>query len=135
MTFSRPSIAKGARNYKDNTWELSRFCSKINYHVVGIASKLLKYFERNYDWNEIFSYADRRWSSGDLYGKIGFDFIGKTQVNYWYIAKQKRIHRFALRKQRDDLVNKTEWEIRKFQGWNRIWDCGNLKYQKSNTSI
>jgi len=130
MAFSEPSIAKGARNYQNNVWELSRFCSKINYHVVGIASKLLKYFERNYSWNEIFSYADRRWSNGNLYEKLGFDFVKETQPNYWYLKGQNRIHRFALRKTKEDPKNIIEWEIRKSQGYNRIWDCGNLKYMK-----
>jgi len=135
MTFSRPSIAKGSRNNENNTWELSRFCSRAGCRIIGVASKLLKYFEKNYTWDEIFSYADRRWSNGDLYEKIGFDFIKKTQPNYWYISKQKRIHRFALRKQQSDPKDQTEWEIRKSQGHNRIWDCGNLKYQRNNTSI
>jgi len=135
MTFSKPSIAKGVRNYKGDVWELSRFCSKINYRVIGIASKLLKYFERNYSWNEIFSYADRRWSGGNLYEKLGFNFVRETQPNYWYLKGQNRIHRFALRKTKEDSKDQTEWEIRKAKGYNRIWDCGNLKYQKSNISI
>jgi hypothetical protein len=130
ITFSRPSIAKGSYSGNNDSWELNRFCSKINYHVVGIASKLLKYFERDYEWSKIFSYADRRWSVGDLYTKIGFDFVGIMRPNYWYIRNQKRIHRFALRKTYDDPKDKTEWEIRKSQGYNRIWDCGNLKYSK-----
>jgi len=135
MTFSKPSVSKGFNNYKEGVWELSRFCSKINYHIVGIASKLLKHFERNYEYNEIFSYADRRWSVGNLYEKLGFNFIKKTQPNYWYLKGQNRVHRFALRKTKDDPQDQTEWEIRKSQGHNRIWDCGNLKYEKINISI
>jgi len=46
------------------------------------------------------------------------------------LKKQERIHRFALRKNSTDPKDQTEWEIRKSQGWNRIWDCGNLKYVK-----
>jgi len=131
MTFSHGNIAKGSKNI-DKVWELNRFCSKINYRVVGIASKLLKYFERNYAWNKIFSYADRRWSSGDLYGSIGFSLNGVIKPNYWYIKGLKRIHRFGLRKDKNDPKDQTEWEIRKSQGHNRIWDCGNLKYNKLN---
>jgi len=118
MTFSHGNIAKGSKNI-DKVWELNRFCSKVGCRVVGIASKLLKYFERNYAWNEIFSYADRRWSSGDLYDIRGIE----------------RVHRFSLRKTKDDLKNVTEWEIRKSQGHNRIWDCGNLKYVKVNQIV
>lgn len=131
MTFSKPSIAKGSKN-KEGCWELQRFCSKVNYSVVGGASKLLKYFERNYFWQEIYSYADRRWSDGNVYTKLNFEFKGTTSPNYWYLRKQSRIHRFALRKTKEDPKNKTEWEIRKSQGWNRIWDCGNLKFVRYN---
>jgi len=132
MTFAKPSFAKGHRNKTHGTWELHRFCSKLNTRIVGISSKLLKYFERNYEWNEIFSYADRRWSDGNLYEKLGFSFDKITKQNYWYIKGQcsRRINRFALRKKVDDPKDKTEWELRRLDGWNRIWDCGNLKYVK-----
>ncbi len=132
MTFSKPSVAKGSRNTTGLVWELHRFCSKINYRVIGIASKLLKHFERNYEWNNIFSYADRRWSSGNVYSKLGFEFSGYTKPNYWYIKGQKRLHRFGLRKTKDDPKYLTEWEIRKSQGWDRIWDCGNIRFDKNN---
>ena len=136
MTFSKPSLAKGNKvdKIKSNMWELHRFCSKLNHAIPGIASKLLKHFERNYDWNEIFSFADRRWSDGNVYEKIGFTLQHETMPNYWYFkgSSLERTHRFALRKTKDDNPNITEWENRQLAGWNRIWDCGNLKYVKKN---
>ncbi|RLD66316.1 MAG: hypothetical protein DRI84_05015 [Bacteroidetes bacterium] len=132
MTFAKPSISKGANPKEPNVWELSRFCSKINFRVIGIASKLLKHFERNYDWNTVFSYADRRWSNGNVYEKLGFELSGITKPNYWYVKRGKRIHRFGLRKKPSEPKNITEWELRQQDGWNRIWDCGNLKYKKEN---
>ena len=132
MTFSKPSIAKGARDTTGLVWELHRFCSKINNRIIGIASKLLKHFERNYEWSRIFSYADRRWSDGNVYHQLGFELNGYAKPNYWYIKGQNRLHRFGLRKTKDDPKHLTEWEIRKSQGLNRIWDCGNLKFDKYN---
>jgi hypothetical protein len=132
MTFAKPSISKGANPNELDTWELSRFCSKLNFRVVGIASKLLKHFERNYSWNKIFSYADRRWSTGNVYEKLGFKFIKKTQTNYWYVRRGERIHRFNLRKKSTEPKDVTEWTLRQEEGWNRIWDCGNLKYLKED---
>lgn len=65
-----------------------------------------------------------------MYSTIGFSYCGKTKPNYWYFKNNKdRIHRFALRKSSTDSEHITEWELRKTQGWNRIWDCGNLKYK------
>jgi len=127
MTFSKPSIAKG--NYNTNQYELSRFCTVGN--VVGIASKLLKYFENNYTPETIFSYADRRWSDGGLYNKLGFEFSHYSTPNYWYIVDGKRVHRFAFRKSvigGDKSL--TEWEIMQSNGYDRIWDCGNYKFMK-----
>lgn len=94
---------------------------------------MLKYFERVCDWSEIFSYADRRWSVGDLYKKIGFEYVGDTKPSYWYFNNNMdRIHRFNLRKRADEPINKTELELRSSQGYHRIWDCGNLKFVRNN---
>lgn len=129
MTFAVGNISKGSKN-KKHIWELSRFCMDGN--VIGVAGKLLTYFKKHYKWNDIFSYADRRWSSGNLYEKIGFKLVSKTKPNYWYFKNEiKRIHRFNFRKNVIKHLgnsNQTEWEIMKEQGYDRIWDCGNLKY-------
>lgn len=134
MTFSMLNISKGSVNI-DNIWELNRFCSSIN--VIGGASKLLTYFKRNYEWDKIISYADRRWSKGSLYYKIGFKFIGYTLPNYWYWDRKKRditrYHRFNFRKNKiKHLGNGTEIEIMNSIGWSRIWDCGNYKFELIN---
>lgn len=140
MTFSKQSIAKGQK-HKANYWELARFCNKINHQVVGGASKLLKYFERNYNWEKITSYADRRWSDGSMYYKLGFNFEKFTKPNYWYFKNSSidRIHRFALRKRPDEPKDKTGWGLRQSQGYNRIWDCGNYRFvkykEKEDTSL
>ncbi len=127
MTFAKLSVSKGSKN-KDNQWELSRFCCSVP--VVGIASKMLEYFKRNYKWEKIISYSDRRWNTGNLYNSIGFKFVSYTKPNYWYfkIGESKRYHRFNFRKNK--LFGEgTEWEIMKKNGYDRIWDCGNAKYE------
>jgi hypothetical protein len=133
MTFSNGSIAKGSKLNK-NIYELSRFCSNSDYKITGIASRLLKYFIKNYNPKEIYSYADRRWSDGNLYKILGFEFIHNTKSNYWYIDGDKRIHRFNFRKSvlKDKLENfnpdLTEKQNMKNNGYNRIYDCGNIKF-------
>ena len=42
-------------------WELSRFSTSCG--VIGIAGKLLENFKKNYEWSEIYSFADKRWSN------------------------------------------------------------------------
>jgi len=132
MTFSKGNISKGSKA-KDGIWELNRFCSNYNYHIPGIASKLLTYFKRNYTWKEIFSYADRRWSQGKLYYMLGFELEKITKPNYWYVKSLKRIHRFNLRKQKDEPNDISESELRQEQGYKRIYDCGHLKFKLENS--
>lgn len=130
MTFSKQNISKGLTR-KEGQWELDRFCSHLGYCVVGAGSKLLSWFEVNYNPSFILSYADRRWSTGGLYKKLGFVLDGNTQPNYWYTCDYKtRLHRFSLRKNKDDDPSMTEWENRVKQGYDRIWDCGNLRFIK-----
>jgi hypothetical protein len=125
MTFTKLSVVKGHKNIK-NKWELNRYASKGN--IIGGASKLFKYFIRNFNPNEIISYSDLRWNTGKLYEKLNMTFVGETVPGYWYVKGTKRFHRFKLRKTKNDPINTSEWDLRKSQGWNRIWDCGNNKY-------
>ncbi len=134
MTFSYGSISKGNKP-KENEYELSRFCSRHDVLVVGGASKLLKYFIDNYNPNYIFSYADRRWSNGELYYKLGFELVGETPPNYWYVLRNRRFHRFGFRKselpKRLETFdpNLTEYQNMLNNGYDRIWDCGSLKFK------
>lgn len=133
MTFSKPNVSKGSSS-TDDFMELSRYATKCN--VIGGAGKLIKYFVRNSNVKKIVTYADRRWSieSSNLYTSTGFSFVGKTQCNYFYLdGSQTRLHRFNFTKSK--LVsmggdpNKTEWQLMQESGYDRIWDCGHLKYE------
>ncbi len=138
MTFSYGSISKGttpSKNRENNIWELNRFCLNYNYHIPGIASKFLKYFQRRYIWTKIFSYADRRWSQGNVYEKLGFNLVKLTLPNYWYVNGNKRIHRFKLRKKKSEPKNISEKELRILEGYTKIWDCGNLKFEIKNKGV
>lgn len=106
--------------------ELHRFCFKLNTKIIGGAEKLLKYFIYNCNtkYNKIFSYVDRRWSIGTLYEKLGFTFDSNTKPNCWYLNKNnnKRKYKDDLRKQYKNSQNTKEY--------NKVWDCGNIKYIK-----
>jgi len=134
MTFG--SLRKNlGSSKKEGVYELLRFCNKLNTNVVGGASKLYKYFESNYDYEEVISYADRRWSQGDLYVALNFEKVSESKPNYFYVKGDVREARFKYRK--DILVSqghdkeKTEKQIMKEMGYNRIYDCGALKFKKT----
>lgn len=133
MTFSHGNISKGSKNIKD-VWELNRFASHSNYIIIGIASKLLKYFERNYIWKEIFTYADLRWSVGNVYDKLDFKYLYDTKPNYFYTKGMERIHRYNLRKRSYEPKDAPEWILRLEEGYHRIWDSGHSKFNKENIS-
>lgn len=131
MTFGGLRINLGQKR-TDGHYELTRFCNKINTNVIGGASKLFKYFVDNYSPKQIISYADYRWSNGDMYEKLGFDFVKLTPPNYFYMKGRNRENRFKYRK--SELVrmghdkDKTEKQIMEELGYKRIYDCGALKY-------
>ena len=129
MTFGKGRIMMGGDS---NQYELLRFCNKLATTVIGGADKLLKYFINTYNPKEIISYADRRWSQGGLYEKLGFDFVHDSKPNYFYIINKKREYRFKYRK--DVLIkegfdpSKSERQIMLDRSIYRIYDCGNKKY-------
>jgi hypothetical protein len=131
MTFGTLRKSMGGIS-KEGSYELFRFCNKLDTTVIGGADKLLKHFIKTYNPKEIISYADRRWSQGGLYEKLGFTHIHDSKPNYWYIIGTNREYRFKYRK--DVLVkegfdpSKTEHQIMLERGINRIYDCGNKKY-------
>lgn len=118
----------------DTEYELLRFCNKLNTNVVGGASKLFKYFVNTYKPKSIVSYADRRWSVGNLYEKLGFDFIHFSKPNYYYIIGTLRKNRFnfrksILKKKYGCPDNMSERDFCKQQKWYRIYDCGTMVYK------
>lgn len=142
MTFSKGNISKGSKS-EYGIYELSRFCNSIGIHVPGSASKLLSSFKKMVQWKEIYSYADRRWSQGQVYNKLGFSFETKTPVNYWYIDLRKDIlrhHRFQFRKSNLKTMSNyskdlTEKQIMNLEGWFWIYDCGSLKFVMENKEV
>ena len=132
MTFGKTRFSK---KYE---WEMLRFCSKLNYHVVGAAGKLLSYFEKTYRPKSLVSYADRRWSQGKVYKALGFTLDHISAPNYWYFKSNSLILesrvKFQKHRQKKLLENfdpsKTEVENMKANKYFRIFDCGNLVFTK-----
>lgn len=132
MSFSKARMT-------DADWEMQRFCNKLNYKVHGSASKLLKRFMKEHS-GKIVSYANRRWSKGDLYEKLGFSFVHDSNPNYFYFkgsgnwdhANLESRIKFQKHKLQRELEifdeNQSEWNNMQMNGYDRIWDCGNKVY-------
>ena len=126
----------------DGEYELTRYATKQNYIVNGLASKFIKRFVAEYKPKTIISFADRRWTlnvDNNLYTKLGFKLVGVIKPDYKYfnskIAKNKRLHKFgfgktSLKKKYPNLdFTKTEKQLTTELGFDRIWDCGLFKYE------
>jgi hypothetical protein len=117
-------------------YEMGRFCNKIGTHVAGGASKLFSYFLKTHHPTSIVSYSDRRYFDGQVYINLGFNFVGHTSPNYFYITDNYQNIQNRLCWQKHKLKNKlllfdpsiSEWENMRNNGYDRIWDCGNGKW-------
>lgn len=126
------TLSKRQKNYD---WELDRFCNSLHTLVVGGASKLLKYFRRNYQ-GSILTYCDLRYSDGSFYEKLGFKLARTSKPNYWYtrdyitLESRQKYQKHKLKKILESYSPSiTEWQNMQANGYDRIWDCGNFVFE------
>jgi hypothetical protein len=125
MTFEQ---SEGRERMPENEWNLSRFCNKLNTSVIGGASKLLIYFIKTYKPSRIISYADKDWSTGYLYEKLGFKNIKESRPDYKYIIDNRRVNKSRYRKSKLNTTLSESKEM-KFRNIQKIWDCGKIKFE------
>jgi hypothetical protein len=112
--------------------ELSRFCSDGKTYP-GAFSRMFKFAIKDKGFDYVVSYADLRYSTGDLYYKTGFQFAGNVPVDYRYVKGNKTFHKQHLAKNNIakrgiDIKGKTESQLAKELGFNKIYDCGKKKF-------
>lgn len=117
---------------KKDGYELTRYAT--NMSVPGLFSKILKKFISDYNPKWIQSFSDNRFSNGDLYQKIGFEHTRNLGPAYWYTDYLETFHRFNFRKKvlakkfNLDIEGKTEFQLTKELGLDRIWDAGKKEW-------
>lgn len=126
---------------RGNTAEIVRYCSDIRFGFPGLFTKMLTRFLRDEDFNGVItSFSDNRHSNGRLYKSAGFVLDNITPPGYSYtknwLRRENRMQyqkhllagKFGLDQQYVD--SKTEWEIMREQGYDRLWDAGQSKWIK-----
>jgi hypothetical protein len=121
---------------KNIEWEIIRFANLLNSTVVGGFQKLFKYFIQTYDPKSLVSYADKRYSIGNIYQSIGMMDVENHSINYYYFNKREGVrysrHQFQKHKLKDKLLmfddSLSEGDNMKLNGFHRIYDCGNYKF-------
>ena len=125
---------------KSKDWELTRFATDMNYKFQGVGGKLFSYFVKNFNPVVVISFADRRWTvniNNNLYTKLGFEIAKVNKPDYRYynerVDRYVRFHKMHFQKKK--LIEKygldpklTELEMMRALGYDRIWDCGLIKY-------
>lgn len=124
MTFGKPRFSK------QYAWELVRFCCKVDTTVIGGASKLFKYFIKNYNPTSIVSYSDIAKTTGNIYNILGFEDVGRTLPNYVWVNHNLVLSRYKCQKHKllesgFGNLGTTEDSIMKKRGYVKIYDCGN----------
>jgi len=127
MTFDH---VEGRKKLIYNEWNLSRFCNKLETIVVGGASKIFKKFLSENSPKRVISYADKNWSLGEIYPKLGFYKVNESTSDYKYLIDNKRVHKSRYRKSK--LKNISESTYMKEMGIFKIYDCGKIKFEYSH---
>lgn len=129
MTFSKPRFSDKC------DYEIVRFASKKGTSVVGGASKMLTFFLKQVGPSSVMTYADLRYGTGDVYNKMGFKYIGKTEPGYFWFWNKNRISRYQTQKHKlpnllGDRFNAKESESVNMikAGARKLYDCGHAKY-------
>lgn len=140
ISFAKPRFNK---NYE---YELIRSCSKLNTTIVGGFNKLFKHFTKTYQPRSIITYCDARYFNGVGYQQAGFEFVELTKPDFFYFHKSDCCdiyHRTHFQKHKlSDILpqfdcNKTAELNMLENGYSRIFDAGNLKFQwlSTNTNL
>lgn len=115
---------------------LNRFCVKLDTSVIGGATKMFKWYLKDCTVEKIKTFADLRWSDGEVYQKMGFDSTHLLRPSYFYVLNNKRYHKFLFRKKkmRHKIDNYdpalTEHQNALNNNIFRVYDCGYLKFEK-----
>ena len=130
MSFSKLTINCENSNF----WQVDRYASVLDTTVIGGMSKLFRCFvERYSSVAEIISMCDLRYDDGETYLNLGFKLEKITTPNCFYIKNNlARLHEYFLKKNINDLREKTEQDVNINQEHNQehniIYDAGHAKY-------
>jgi hypothetical protein len=93
MTFGPPRFSTAA------DWELIRYASKPGISIQGGAARLLTAFRKAHI-GSILSYADRCWSIGVMYQRLGFEFLRNSPPSYFWVSGQRIFTRYQTQKKK-----------------------------------
>ena len=121
----------------DGGLELVRYATSAN--VQGGHSKLVTYVERNYTYNQLVTFADLTFGSGELYRKTGWVEDKFLSPDYQYLVGGRRVHKFnyRLKRFREDpdlqyVEGMSESQLSELNGLLRVYDAGKIRFVKKH---
>lgn len=117
---------------KKNICKIERFCSLIEYNIVGGFSKLLNHLESNLlkpSTTEIHNWVDLRYGTGNHLTSKGFKLIKETKGWKWTDAENV-FNRLRCRANMDHRML-TENQHAEELNWYKIYDAGQRLFVKS----
>jgi hypothetical protein len=131
-TFSKPRFSKN----ETESIELLRFCTALNTTCVGGASKLISEAIKVCRPKKIISFCDEMCFNGSVYKNLNFVKISSGKPSSWYFSSDGILkHRVSFQKKKLlGMLNLsesplTEWQLARELKLNRVWDCGNSKWE------
>ena len=131
-------MSLGRHPRKSKTIVMDRLCFRCGYNIAGGASKLIvacKQWATENGYHEIITWSDNRWSTGGVYGVMGFELSSELPPDYSYVNVAKPYRRISKQSQKKSNTtcpsDKSEHEWALEQGLARIWDCGKKRWKIS----
>lgn len=122
------------RNINKSDVVLNRFSVSPGWSIPGGASKLLAFSIKQLKllgYVKIISWADRRYSTGNVYDKLGFVLEDTLLPDYCYYnltTGQIESKQSNKKSNLNTVFGMTELEHTKLLGKERIYDCGKLRF-------
>lgn len=131
-------LVTGDKHHRQNqpSFVLNRLVFKSGVSVVGGASKLvkrLKKYAKDNRYDKIISWSDNRISFGKVYKTTGWIKTEELKPDYSYcIGNSSRKSKQSCQKKnliKLGAFGKTEKQMAESLGYNRIWDCGKIRWE------
>lgn len=132
------SVATFGKHHRNNKrsnkdWVLTRFCTKINYTIQGALSKISKVASHRLQ-SDVISWADCRLSQGNGYRKSNWIEEALLPPDYFYHRHGKVYSKQSRQKKIVGTpADITEREHAEMQGFERIYDCGKIRFRYKST--
>lgn len=135
LCYNGKIVACMAMLKRNDGYLLNRYATSCN--VIGGFTRILKHFEQIFNSPTIHTFADLRWSCGDLYLNAGFTKTKELPPDYYWVKGGKAWHKSnwrhttGLKKLPGYDKNKSESVLMREHGFSKLWDCGKLQFTKN----